>query len=565
MAERSGRTRSVLYMLASVFRGDGKDLAVICAYGAVVGICSLAVPIGVQAIVTSVAMASVVQPIVVLTCFVAAVLAFAGIMRLLQAWVAETLQRRLTVRCSIALAQQLPRVAVRPFSRDYGADYVVRYMELFNVQKLVTLILLDGTAVFFQIFAGLALVSFYHPYFLAFALVLLLLIGVIVFGLGLGGVVTSEDESEAKYGIMSWLQALSHHPETFKSSHGARFAVARMDDLVTTYLERRAKHFRVLVRQNVASVLLQASVNALLLGLGAWLVIEGQLTLGQLVAAELVFGLVLVSVTKLGKHLEKFYDISASVIKLDSLFNLPREEPTGVFFDDSRRAAKLVLRGVTISFPGMSKPLLHDVNLELLPGEKAVLWGPNGSGKSVLADVIYRFAEPALGRAELDDHPVSAIHPLELRSKIALIRGPELFPGTVEENLLLGRTDIPRQELRRMLNLVGLSERVASFREGTNTRIKSSGSPLSSGEALRLTFARALLADPELLVIDGTLDSMDETAQAALLKVIARDLPHLTVLLLTHERSLAKSLPKVFSIESGTVIDSNGGVFDACI
>lgn len=548
----STHRKALLSQIFSIVRGEKTDIWVILIYAGGVGLCSLAIPITVQSLISFVAFGSLLQPLLLLTVVVGGALVFAGFMRFLQLLAAETIQRRLVVRASLSVGQKLLSVSLRDFSQHYGSDYVVRFMELFSIQKLVTLILLDGTAFLFQIVISLILISFYHPLFLAFALVLLLCLVAVVFGFGIGGIRTSIAESTAKYEIMGWLQSLAKHPETFKSARGERFALVKLDRFINSYLDKRSNHFKVLLRQTFGALTLQALANALLLGLGGWLVIKGQLTLGQLVAAELAFGFALANLTKLGQHLEKFYDLSASVSKLDSLFELPYEPLGGNFFGQPLEAAHLSVIDVSVQSERFTEPLLKKVSFELNPGDKAVIWGANGSGKSHLADLLFRIAQPTLGRIELDKHPISLIHPRELRGEVTLVRGIELFNGTIEENLIVGNLEITQLQIREVLSWVGLQSDIYSLPKGLQTKISGVSSPLSCGQALRLMIARALLTKCRLLVVDGTIDAMDERAQQQVVATLREKCPQ-TVLLLTHEGQLARSLPKAARLEEGSL------------
>lgn len=547
---RAGQRKQLISQILSIIQGEKTDIWVILTYAVGIGVCSLVVPIAVQSLISSVAFGTLLQPLVLLTLIVAGVLAFAGSMRLLQLIAAEIIQRRLVVRASLSVGQKLLSVSVREFSRHYGSEYTVRFMELFAIQKLVTLILLDGTAFLFQVVMSLILVSFYHPLFLGFTLLLFACLIILVFGFGISGIRTSALESGAKYEIMGWLQSLAKHPETFKSARGETYALSHLDELITAYLDTRALHFKVLLRHTFGAVALQASASALLLGIGGWLVIKGQLTLGQLVAAELAFGFALANLTKLGRHLEKFYDLSASISKLDSLFDLPYEPSGGNFFGTTSTPAHLSVIDVTIQSDGFPEPLLKKLCFELLPGEKAVIYGANGTGKSHLADLIFRLTQPATGRIELDSHPINLIHPRELRGEVALVRGVELFHGTIEENLLLGCRDINPIQLREALDAVGLQSAVYGLPEGLKTKIRGISSPLSTGQALRLMIARALLTKSRLLVIDGAMDSMDERAQQRIIETLKTKC-HQTILILTQEAKLARSLPRAARIENG--------------
>ena len=159
-------------------------------------------------------------------------------------------------------------------------------------------------------------------------LVLLIVAGLYV--LGRGAVSSGIDESKMKYKLTAWLEDLMRCQRAFKTGGGAEFAVDRANLLTANYLSSRRSHFSILFRQITFVLALQAIAGTVLLGGGGWLVIRGQLSLGQLVAAELIVTTILTSLAKLGKHLEGFYDVVASVDKLGALIDLDVERHDGL-------------------------------------------------------------------------------------------------------------------------------------------------------------------------------------------------------------------------------------------
>lgn len=544
--------------ILSIFHGEWKDVFAILAYAIGVGICSLTIPVAVQALVNSVAIGTLLQPILVLTGLVTGVLLFSGVLRILQLFVAEVMQRRIVVRFALYLSQKLPHVIVDKFHREFGPEYVLRFMEVFAIQKIVALLLLDGVAVFFQVIIGLILVSFYHPFFLAFALLVLLSVVTVVFLMGLGGVKTSIRESTAKYDVLAWLQDLASVPTIFKSHAGEQYALFRSDQLIQRYLVFRRKHFSVLLRQNVGALLIQTVANAALLFLGGVLVMRGELTLGQLVSAELIFSLVLISVTKTGKHLEKFYDLCASVNKLEALNYLPYEtlwestSKSGSLPSKSQGlGAKLQVNNlVAFSSATSTSPTLNNLCLEMAAGSMLAIWGANGSGKSYLSNILYRLASPSSGWVEIDDCNIAAISYKDLRSQVFLTKDIELFHGTILDNITTGR-DIDQTRVRAVIRDLGLISAVESLPQGINTMVRGSWGPLSRGLSLKLMIARAILADPRLLIIDGTLDSIDQESVSQTLTSLRTNLPTSTILVLTHERHLMKHFSNTCVLQGG--------------
>ncbi len=198
-----------------------------------------------------------------------------------------------------------------------------------TVQKVTAGLLLDGITLVVSALIGMSVLAIYHPWLLGFDLVLLSLMTFAIFVLGRRAVSSSIEESLAKYRTASWLEDIAACPTAFRYHGATEFAMERADRHIFDYLKARRRHFRVLFRQMLFALVLQALASTALLGLGGWLVISGQLTLGQLVAAELIVAVIVGSFTKLGKHLESYYDVMASMDKLGHLFDIPVERQDG--------------------------------------------------------------------------------------------------------------------------------------------------------------------------------------------------------------------------------------------
>ncbi len=520
---------SPLVRLGGLIWPERKDLWVIVVFSIIDGTLLLATPIAVEALVNTVAFGRYLQPIVVLAILLFTFLLFAAALRALLSYVVEILQRRLFVRLVADLAYRLPRVRGAAFDGAYAPELVNRFFEIVTVQKIANSLLLDAVSIVLQTLVGMAVLAFYHPFLLGFDLALLLLIAFITFGLGRGAVQTAVKESKAKYAVGAWLEELVRHPTAFKMHSGNQFALDRSDWLAVAWLEARKKHYRIVLRQLLFALGLQALAATALLGLGGWLVIQGQLTLGQLVAAELIVTVIVGSFAKMGKHLENFYDLLASIDKLGHLFDLPTERHDKLFHLQTGTPATVAVRQVSYRYgghEGHAPEALHDVSLEIRPGASVALTGPSGSGKSTLIDLLSGLRHPASGHLELDGIDLRELRPDSLREHLAVARGVEIFQGTIDENVHLNRPNTSPQDVRDALAAVGLLDPILKLPDGLNTVLQTNDAPLSNGQALRLMLARAIAARPRLLLIDGTLDALpDDTARALLSALVGPEKP----------------------------------------
>lgn len=540
--------------LASLERGD---LIVIVVYAVTIGLVSLAVPIGAQALVNTVAFTALLQPLIVLSTLVLAGLFVAGVLRALQYKVVELLQQRFFVRLTHDAARRLVNSDVRAFSSNSAPETMNRFFDVATVQKTAATLLVDGVSVVLQGAVSLVLLAFYHPALLAFDVVLILMIVFIFFGLGRGGIESAIKESKAKYETAAWLEEVARAFRTFKSNEGRNYAFQQADSLAKVYVESRRKHFKVLFRQIVASYVLQATSTAALLGLGGALVIMGELTLGQLVAAELIVTGVVAGVAKFGKYLESYYDLCAAIDKVGVIVDLPEERKGGIELPAQASPAHLKLVGVGYSYNEKSHAL-RDVTVEVMPGAHFAVLGSDASGKSTLVDVLYGLRAPSTGHVMIDGIDIRTVTLDDFRRDVALVGEPEIVDGTVLENLYFGQGGGDGARAAEVLTMVALNEDIASLPQGALTRLGHGGSLLTSSQAARLAIARCLIAEPRLLIIDETLDGLGTETARKVLQGIASATRKSSVIVFTSRGEIAESVGRSMRLDRGVLYDRTG-------
>lgn len=534
-------------------RADRNDMLLVLLYAVVASIVGLIVPITVQAMVNTVAFGALLQPIVVLALLVFAALSIAAFFRALQARVVETIQERVFARTALQLSHRLPRVDASVFDDAHGPELVNRFFDVLTVQKAGATLLVDGTALALQVLVGMTVLAFYHPYLLAFDVLLLGAMAFVFFGLGRGAERTAIAESKKKYATAAWLQEILRHPVLFKGG-GEAFAHERVYELTQAYLGERRAHFRVLFRQIVAALALQVVFSSLLVAVGGFLVVGKQLTLGQLVAAELIVSGVLMSFSKVGKQLESLYDLLAGLDKVGHLLDLPHEnDGKGAFAPGAKGPASLRVDKVSFRYEG--RDVLEDASLHVHAGERVALVGPNGSGKSTLMSLVYGLRAPGRGVIEVDGETVHTLSSEALRANVGLVRGLEIFEGSVVDNVIAGRDRVNRDDARVALEQVDLWNDVKMLPEGLDTELNSFGTSLSLGQARKLVIARAVAARPRLLILDEPLDDLDAGSRDGLLRFLFDPARPWTVIVTSHDAVTLRHCTRAVALEKGRLRD----------
>ncbi len=498
--------------LRQLLQPERRDIVGVVVFAVAVSVLSLATPIAVESLVNTVAFGVLMWPVVVIAGVLMTCLGLAAAIRAMQVYVVECVQRRLFVRVVADYAHRLPRLKLDAFDQRYGPELANRFFDILNLQKSLAFLLLDGVALVVTALIGMAVLAFYHPFLLGFDILLLLMITFILFVLGWGGVRTSLHESHAKYDVAAWLEELLRCLRTFKFAGGQQLALEKADQLAGGYVTARRQHFRVVWRQTVFSLGLQVIASTALLGLGGYLVINRQLTLGQLVAAELIVALVVASVAKLGKYAETYYDLMAGAEKLGLVTDLPLEREGGESLSSGESLTNGG-RGIDVRVHGVERAshrtLPTPTDWHVAPGERVAVVGPPGSGKTTLFEMLCGLREPGHGVVEMDGIDTRGVSLEQMREQVVLVEGTGIFTGTVIENVRVGRPHLSPGDVREALRVVGLVGAVHDLPHGLDTPLTPGGGPLSASQTLRLTMARALVGRPRLLLLDGVLDALD--------------------------------------------------------
>lgn len=526
--------------LLGLLRPESRDIWMVVIYAVGVGVLSLAVPITAMAVVNTTALATLVQQLLILCLALFVSLGLAAILRVLQAVVVEYLQQRIFVRVVGDLSHRLPRIDVKAFDRQHGPELINRFFDVLTVQKASATLLLDGVTLVLQMGIGLALLAFYHQILLGFDLALIAGLVFIIFVLGRGAVASSIRESRAKYVVAGWMEEMARHPVAFKLNGGPYFARERSDLLARQYLLARQSHFRILLWQFAFALGLQVLASTVLLGMGGYLVINGQMTLGQLVAAQIVVSLVVSSFTKLGKQLEGYYDLLAAMDKLGHLTDLPLEREGGVVHRARSQGASVRVHNVSFNYSQGYRTVLEGLNLTIEPGERVALLGQNGAGKSTLVDLLFGLRTPTQGHVEIDGMDLRDLRLESLREHIAVVKGIEIFEGSILDNVRMGRENLSVADVRQALSAVRLLDDILDLPGGLNTALGTGGAPLSLGQAERLMLARAIAGGPRLLVVDEILDDMDQEVRNEVLPAILGPRACWTLLVVTHSQDVAR-------------------------
>ncbi|KQQ21382.1 ABC transporter ATP-binding protein [Methylobacterium sp. Leaf123] len=475
-------------------------------YGIAVALLGLAVPVSVQLLINSVANTALPAPLFVLSGLLLGLLLTAALLSAARIYVLALFERRVFARTVADITLRALHAKNPHFDDAHRSDLFNRFFDLMTVQKAVPHLLVGGFAILLQSGIGLVLTSFYHPFFLAFNLVVAAVLVSIAFLWAGPAVRSGAALSHAKHETAGWLESVGASNGFYKRGGRLAAAMARSEAMTAAYVRAHRRHFRHTFAQAIGFLVVYAVASASLLAMGGWLILQGQLSLGQLVAAELVLTSAFYGISQLGFHARNFYDLVAALHEL-SLFE-GIEQADGDGWNGSGPASgNLRLRDVE------ADGLRFDFSVK--GGEILAVAADEGVDQ-MLAALLDRRVRPQRGWVMVGGADITAFGVEGLRSEIVVLDRPTLADATVREYLSAGDGPCPAK-VHECLERVGLADRIRRLRSGLDTPLSASGSPLSVAEAVALKLAAALLRPPKLIVLSALLDLMPPDRVSAVL------------------------------------------------
>ncbi len=535
---------------------DRNDIGVIYLYAVFNGLVNLSLPLGIQAIINLIMGGRVSTSWLILVTIVILGIAFGGVMQIMQLRITENLQQKIFTRAAFDFAFRIPRMRLEALDKYYPPELVNRFFDTISVQKGLSKILIDFSTASLQVFFGIILLSFYHPFFILFSFILILLVVLIFRYTGWVGLRTSLQESKYKYAVAHWLEELARAMVSFKLAGKTNLPLANTDTHVSGYLESRNAHFRVLMIQYILMVIFKVFIAAALLLVGGFLVLEQEMNIGQFVAAEIIIILVISSVEKMVMSLQTIYDVLTSLEKIGTVTDIPLERDSGISSDptDQKSGLEVKIKDLHFQFPETSSPILKGVNLHIRPGERLAIVGPNGSGKSVFIRMIAGLYENFTGSISYNNIPLGNIDLPSLRSVVGnSLTQDELFEGTLKENIVIGRPDISFARVMWAVEKAGLSSFVETLSAGYDTQLGTEGRKLPRSVINKVILARCIVANPRLVLIEDWFGSVEIPDRTCVKDCLFGPEGSWTLVCVTNDLAFARQFDRVALLENGQI------------
>ncbi|MDO6471133.1 peptidase domain-containing ABC transporter [Maribacter sp. 1_MG-2023] len=539
---------------------DKKDIFQVFYYAIFAGVVNLSLPLGIQAIINLMQGAQISSSWVVLVILVTLGVAFVGILQLMQIRIIENVQQKIFTRASFEFAYRFPKIKMSELHNYYPPELANRFFDTLTIQKSLSKVLIDFPAALLQIVFGLLLLSFYHPFFIVYGMLLLLLIYVVFKFTAQRGLDTSLDESKSKYKVAHWLQEIARSIVSFKLSGKTSHALDKNDTLVVEYLNARESHFRVIVLQFIQMIGFKVLVTAGLLLIGGLLVLNQEMNIGQFVAAEIIILLVINSVEKLIVGLETFYDLLTSLEKMGQVVDKELETQDGEKPFLENQAFTVELSNISYSVPDPKREIISNLSLTISPTCTILLRGSSGSGKNTLLRLIAGIIEPDTGGVYVNGVSLKGMNLNYYRSHLGQSLPEESpFEGTILHNITFGDKETTNEQVYWALDKVGLTDFVKKQPDGLNTILYPEGKQIPHTVSKKIVLARSIVRKPKLLILKDPLDQFNSEEADRILNFLSDSSNGWALLVVSENDKWIKKCSRIITMDKGQIINEISG------
>ena len=519
---------------------------------------ALANPLMVQIIIDKVISQGSVDTLNVLGGLLIGVALFEGVLTAIRTNLFADTTNRIDVALGSQVINHLLHLPMRYFGRRPVGELASRVNELENIRQFLTgtalTVVLD--AIFSVVYIAVMMV--YSPLLTVVALSTVPLFALLT--LTVAPVLRQQvrEKAERNAETQAYLVEAVSGIETVKAQN---IELSTRWQWQQKYARYVSAGFKTVITSSTAGSLssfLNKLSGLLLLWVGCYLVLQGELTLGQIIAFRIIAGYVTQPLLRLIQLWQNFQETALSLERLSDILDHPQE----VEGDDRNNIPMPTIKGavnyenVSFRFKDNGPLQLKSVNLSFSPGQFVGIVGQSGSGKSTLMKLLMRLYDPAEGRITVDRYDVRKVDLYSLRRQIGMVlQDSLLFDGTVQENIALTNPDASVEEIVNAAKIAFAHEFIMDLPNGYNTRVGERGSGLSGGQRQRIAIARVVLQNPNLLILDEATSALDYNSERQVCTNLATAFSHRTVFFITHRLSTIRQSDTIVMMDNGVVAE----------
>ncbi|BBD64617.1 cyclic nucleotide-regulated ABC bacteriocin/lantibiotic exporter [Nostoc commune NIES-4072] len=522
-----------------------------------VQLAALANPLVVQLIIDKVITQNSIGTLHILGILLLVVGLFEAVLTTLRTYLFVDTTNRIDMGLGSQIIDHLLRLPLRYFERRPVGELSTRINELENIRQFLTgtALTVGLDALFSLVYIGVMLIYSWQLTLVGLSTIPIFVIITLVASPTISRQLRGKAERNAEtqsylVEVMSGIQTVKAQNIELRSRFSwqeryARFVAAGFKTVVTSTLANSTSNF------------LNKLSSLLVLWVGAYLVLQGELTLGELIAFRIISGYVTSPILRLAQLWQSFQETALSLERLSDIVDTPQEGETDRY-NIPLPTIKGAVKYENVSFRfGTSGPLqLSNVNLEFEPGKFVGIVGQSGSGKSTMMKLLLRLYETESGRILIDGYDIAKVELYSLRRQIGVVpQETLLFDGSVQENIALTNPDATTEEIIEAAQVACAHEFIMNLPNGYNTRVGERGSALSGGQRQRIAIARSVLQRPKLLVLDEATSALDYPTERQICLNLAKAFKGDTVFFITHRLNTVSNADMIVVMDNSRVIE----------
>ena len=518
---------------------------------------ALANPLMIQVIIDKVISQNSVDTLGYLVAFLLVINVFEALLTTLRTYLFVDTTNRIDLTLGSEIIDHMLRLPLRYFERRPVGEISTRVNELEKIRQFLT-----GTALTVVLDAVFSVVYIfvmvlYSPLLTAVSLAIIpvFIILTLVFSPTIRKQLRVKAERNAE--TQSYLVEILTGIQTVKAQNIELRSRWQWQERYARYVSTGFKTVITSTLASTASSFLNKLSRILIIGLGAYLVLDGKLTLGQLIAFRIISGYVTSPIMRLAQLWQNFQETALSLERLADIVDHPEEA------EDDRSnipmpaiEGKVKYENVAFRFKKTGPLQLNGVSLEVEPGTFTAVVGQSGAGKSTLTKLISRLYEPEGGRILVDGYDINRVELYSLRRQIGVVpQETLLFEGSVMENIALTNPDATTEEIIAAAQIAAAHEFIMSLPNGYNTRVGERGSSLSGGQRQRIAIARTILQQPAMLIMDEATSALDYSTEQEVSRNLKEALQDKTVFFITHRLGTIKNADVILMMDNGSIVE----------
>ncbi len=464
---------------------------------------------------------------------------------------------KLGLRMISDLFNHLMKLHMRYFRSRKIGDMMTRFGDNENIREILTSASISTVLDVLMVVFYLGLMFYYNPKLTGVALIFIPMF--ILLTLIFTPIMKRNNQKQFEKQAISessLIEAIKSI-ETIKSCTAETTTRWKYENLTVQYIKADFRGAKLDMVMTSISTPLQILSNTVILWYGAHLVINGQLTVGQLMAFQTLIGMVMSPIMGLIKMWQTLQDGLLSLQRLGDIYDAkPEEDPTKKALHLPPLMGHIKFQNVSFRYNPDDKNVLANINLEIQPGETLAIVGRSGSGKTTLASLVQRFYLPTEGKIFVDNCDTSSVAVQSLRSQVGVVlQENTIFSGTIRDNIATSDPDASLDRIMDVAKMANAHDFINSFPMGYDTVIGETGINLSGGQKQRVAIARALLNDPRIIIFDEATSSLDSESEKAIQQNMKSILKDRTALIIAHRLSTIHHADNIIVIDEGVIVE----------